>query len=73
MEITGYKYSLEAEALKAQLHLRLYYLGEIKEGQVTSEWVNINEGKFEGVTLFYIKGTFTKVLGLAQVFNIDTP
>lgn len=72
MEITGYKYNTEAEAKQAQTDLRVHYLGDVKDGQVTSEWVGVDKGTFEGATFFYIKGTFTEVLGESEIFNIDT-
>ena len=68
--MVGYKYTTEQEALNAQETLRLHYLGEPKEGAVTTQWVSVETGTFEGESFWYILGDF-EVIGTPTTFNID--
>ena len=68
--MTGYKYTTEQEALDAQETLRIHYLGEPKEGVVTTQWVNVETGTFEGESFWYILGEF-EVIGTPITFDID--
>ena len=70
-EVTGYKFNSINAAENAQNSLRVHYLGEPKEGCVTTQWVNVETGTFEGESFWYILGDFSPVLGFPQVFNID--
>jgi hypothetical protein len=73
MEITGYKYLIEQDALDAQTALRVFYLGDpIPPDRETREWVNVYFGTYEGESFWYIVGDFTEVLGTPTTFNIDT-
>ena len=68
--MVGYKYRTEQEALDAQEALRVYYLGEPKEGAVTTQWVDVETGTFDGESFWYIIGNF-EVIGTPITFNID--
>jgi len=72
MELTGYKYLIEADALQAQTDLRLYYLGDtIPDGNVTREWVSVESGTYQSESFWYIVGDYTEAIGSPIVFNID--
>ena len=68
--MVGYKYRTEQEALDAQEALRVYYLGEPKEGAVTTQWVGVETGTFDGESFWYIIGDF-EIIGIPTTFNID--
>jgi hypothetical protein len=66
----GYKYTTEQEALNAKETLRIHYLGEPKDGAVTTQWVNVETGTFEGESFWYILGDF-EVIGTPITFDIE--
>jgi hypothetical protein len=66
----GYKYTTEQEALNDQETLRIHYLGEHKEGVITTQWVSVETGTFEGESFWYILGDF-EVIGTPITFDID--
>lgn len=68
--MVGYKYTTEQEALNAQETLRLHYLGETKEGAITTQWVSVETGTFEGESFWYIAGDF-EVIGTPITFDIE--
>jgi hypothetical protein len=79
MEITGYKFQVEAAALNAKNSLRAFYLDVRPQGNpngdgkpyVTTEVVEVQQGTFEGQSFYYFAGDFAPILGNPSVFNVD--
>ena len=78
-EVTGYKFQVQAAAENAQNSLRVHYMGDRPQGNpngdgkpyTTTEWVEVQQGTFEGSSFFYIVGDFSPVLGLPQIIEIE--
>lgn len=78
-EVTGYKFQNINAAENAQNSLRVHFLGDRPQGNpngdgkpyTTTEWVEVQQGTFEGSSFFYFLGSYFPVLGQPQVFNID--
>ena len=79
MEVTGYKFQVQAAAENAQSALRVHFMGDRQQGNpngdgkpyTTTEWVEVHQGTFEGSSFFYIIGDFAPVLGMPQVIQIE--
>jgi hypothetical protein len=79
MEVTGYKYQVQAAADNAQNALRVHYLGGRPSGNpngdgkpyTTTEWVSVEFNDGASGTFYYFLGDYAPVLGPAQVFDIE--
>ena len=78
MEITGYKFQVEAAARNAQNALRVHYLGNRPappQGQTwtTTEWVMVEFNDGASGTFYWFAGDYSPVLENPTTFNIDLP
>jgi len=78
-EVTGYKFNNINAAENSQNSLRVHYMGDRTQGNpngdgkpyTTTQWVEVQQGTFEGSSFFYIVGDFAPVLGFPQIIEIE--
>ncbi len=75
MEITGYKYTNEQEAIDAREQCDAYYGIPVAPDDVTQNWVDYQKAELDNPIFYYI--TFDEslkvVLGDPTTFNVTTP
>lgn len=74
MEVTGYKYTNEQDAINAREQVDAYYGIPISPEDVTQNWVDYNTANLDNPIFYYI--TFDEslkvVLGEPITFNVTT-
>ena len=75
MEITGYKYTIEQDAIDARELVDTYYGIPVSPEDVTQNWVDYNTATLDNPIFWYI--TFDEslrvVLGEPITFEVTTP
>ena len=75
MEVIGYKYTNEQEAIDAREQVDTYYGIPVSAEDVTQNWVNYNTATLDNPIFYYI--TFDEslkvVLGEPETFEVTTP
>ena len=75
MEVTGYKYTTEQEAIDAREQCDAYYGIPVSPDDVTQNWVDYNTATLDNPMFYYI--TFDEslrvVLGEPSIFEVTTP
>jgi len=75
MEITGYKYTTEQEAIDAREQCDAYYGIPVSPDDVTQNWVDYNTATLDNPMFYYI--TFDEslrvVLGEPSTFDVTVP
>jgi len=75
MEITGYKYTNEQEAIDAREQCDAYYGIPVSPNDVTQNWVDYQTATLDNPIFWYITfdESLTVVLGEPTTFNVTTP
>lgn len=75
MEVTGYKYTNEQDAIDAREQVDTYYGIPVSPDDVTKNWVDYNTATLDHPKFYYI--TFDEslevVLGEPSIFEVTTP
>ena len=75
MEVTGYKYTTEQEAIDAREQCDAYYGIPVSPDDVTQNWVDYNTATLDNPIFWYI--TFDEslrvVLGEPSTFDVTIP
>ena len=75
MEVTGYKYTNEQDAIDAREQVDIYYGIPVSPDDVTQNWVDYNTATLDNPIFWYI--TFDEslevVLGKPTQFEVTTP
>ena len=75
MEVTGYKYTTEQDAINARELVDAYYGIPVSPDDVTQNWVDYNTANLDNPIFYYI--TFDEslevVLGEPETFDVTTP
>lgn len=75
MEITGYKYTNEQDAINAREQVDTYYGIPVSPDDVTQNWVDYNTATLDNPIFWYI--TFDEslevVLGQPETFEVTVP
>ena len=75
MEVTGYKYTNEQNAIEAREQVDIYYGIPISPNDVTQNWVDYNTANLDNPIFWYI--TFDEslrvVLGDPSIFDVTVP
>lgn len=75
MEVTGYKYTNEQEAINAREQVDTYYGIPVSPDDVTQNWVDYNTATLDSPIFYYI--TFDEsleiVLGNPEIFDVTVP
>lgn len=75
MEVTGYKYTNEQEAINAREQLDIYYGIPVSPDDVTQNWVDYQTATLDNPIFWYI--TFDEslrvVLGQPSIFEVTVP
>ena len=72
MEITGYKYTTEQDAINSQIQVNAYYNIPVTPGDVTQNWVNYETADLDSPKFWYIKfdNSLKIVLGDPSIFEV---
>lgn len=74
MEVTGYKYTNEQDAINAREQVDTYYGIPVSPEDVTQNWVDYNTAELDNPIFYYI--TFDEslevVLGEPSIFEVIT-
>lgn len=75
MEVTGYKYTNEQEAINAREQVDTYYGIPVSPDDVTQNWVDYNTATLNNPIFYYIifDESLEVVLGNPETFEITTP
>ena len=75
MEITGYKYTTEQEAIDAREQCDAYYGIPVSPDDVTQNWVDYNTATLDNPIFWYIRfdDSLKVVLGEPSTFDVTTP
>lgn len=75
MEITGYKYTNEQEAIDAREQCDAYYGIPVSLEDVTQNWVDYQTSELDNPIFYYIifDESLEVVLGEPTSFNVTTP
>ncbi len=75
MEVTGYKYTIEQDAIDAREQCDVYYGIPVSPNDVTQNWVDYNTATLDNPIFYYI--TFDEslrvVLGDPSTFEVTVP
>jgi len=75
MEVTGYKYDTEQEAIDARETCDAYYGIPVSPDDVTQNWVEYQTAELNSPVFWYIRhdDSLDVVLGTPTTFEVDTP
>lgn len=75
MEVTGYKYTNEQDAINARETCDAYYGIPVSPDDVTQNWVDYNTATLDNPIFWYITfdESLTVVLGEPETFEVTTP
>ena len=75
MEVTGYKYTTEQEAINARELVDVYYGIPVSPEDVTQNWVDYQTATLDNPIFYYIQyhESLTVVLGEPITFQVTTP
>lgn len=75
MEILGYKYSNEQDAINAREQIDIYYGIPVSPEDVTQNWVDYNTAELDNPIFYYIifDESLKVVLGEPITFEVTTP
>ena len=75
MEVTGYKYTNEQEAIDAREQCDAYYGIPVSPEDITQNWVDYNTAELDTPIFYYIRfdESLTVVLGDPETFEVTTP
>jgi hypothetical protein len=74
MEITGYKYANEQEAIDAKELVDTYYGIPVSPDNVTQNWCDYQTSEFDNPIFYYIRfdESLEVVLGTPETFEVTT-
>jgi hypothetical protein len=72
MEVTGYKYNTEQEAINAREACDAYYGIPISPDDVTQNWIDYNEAELDTPIFWYIvfDESIEQILGQPTIFEV---
>jgi hypothetical protein len=75
MEITGYKYTNEQDAINAREQVDTYYGIPVSPDDVTQNWVDYQTAELDTPVFWYITfdESLTPILGQPTEFEVTTP
>ena len=75
MEVTGYKYTTEQDAINARETCDAYYGIPVSPDDVTQNWVDYNTATLDNPIFYYIiyDESLKVVLGEPETFEVTTP
>jgi hypothetical protein len=75
MEITGYKYDTEQEAIDAREACDTYYGIPVSPDDVTQNWVDYQTAELNNPNFWYIiyNDSLNVILGTPETFDVETP
>jgi hypothetical protein len=75
MEVTGYKYTNEQEAINAREQCDDYYGIPVSPDDVTQNWVDYQTANLDNPIFYYIQfdESLTVILGEPITFEVTTP
>ena len=75
MEVTGYKYTIEQEAIDAREECDAYYGIPVSPEDITQNWVDYNTAELDTPIFYYIifDDSLRIVLGEPITFEVTTP
>jgi hypothetical protein len=75
MEVTGYKYTNEQDAINAREQVDAYYGIPVSPDDVTQNWVDYQTAKYNTPIFWYIiyDDSLKVVLGKPETFEVTTP
>jgi hypothetical protein len=75
MQITGYKYDTEQEAIDAREACDAYYGIPVSTDDITQNWVDYQMAEFNDPIFWYIRydDSLDVVLGTPEIFDIEIP
>jgi hypothetical protein len=75
MEITGYKYTIEQEAIDARELVDTYYGIPVSPDSVTQNWCEYETANLDTPVFYFIRfdESLTVVLGQPITFEVTTP
>jgi hypothetical protein len=75
MEVTGYKYTNEQEAIDAREQVDAYYGIPVSPDDVTQNWVDYQTAEYDTPIFWYIiyDDSLKVVLGKPETFEVTTP
>jgi len=75
MEVNGYKYITEQEAINAREECDTYYGIPVSPDDVTQNWVEYQEAAFDTPIFWYISydESLEIVLGTPKTFDVEPP
>ena len=75
MEVTGYKYTNEQDAIDAREQCDVYYGIPVLPDDVTQNWVDYNTANLDNPIFYYIRfdESLTVVLGNPITFEVTVP
>ena len=75
MEVNGYKYITEQEAINAREECDTYYGIPVSPDDVTQNWVEYQTADLNTPIFWYIRydDSLDIVLGMPETFDVETP
>jgi hypothetical protein len=75
MEVTGYKYTNEQDAIDAREQVDAYYGIPVTPEDITQNWVDYNTANLDNPIFYYIRfdESLTVILGNPITFEVTTP
>jgi hypothetical protein len=75
MEVLGYKYTNEQDAINAREQVDAYYGIPVSPNDVTQNWVDYQTAEYDTPIFWYIiyDESLKVVLGDAETFEVTTP
>ena len=75
MEVTGYKYTIEQDAIDAREQCDVYYGIPVSPNDVTQNWVDYQTANFDNPIFYYIifDESLKVVLGEPTIFDVTIP
>ena len=75
MEVTGYKYTNEQDAIDAREQCDTYYGIPVSPDDVTQNWVDYNTANLDNPIFYYIQyhKSLRVVLGDPSIFDVTVP
>ena len=75
MEIKGYKYTNEQDAINAREQVDTYYGIPVSPDDITQNWVDYNTATLDNPIFYYIifDESLTPILGQPTTFEVTTP
>ena len=75
MEVTGYKYTTEQEAINARELVDAYYGIPVSPEDITQNWVDYQTANLDNPIFYYIQfdESLTVILGEPITFEVTTP